>query len=285
MVDIIIINHGEDNMLEKCLESIFNAADAAKLISSVTVRNSCGAYSPSFKINVINGKNIGYGAACNECAKRGTEPYILFLNPDVIMQKNALTAALDCIEFNPNIGILGIELAYEDGSTQASKMTFPTAKDLTRRASGGKRGYATSDQSITGEADWVLGAVILVRRSAFEAVGGFDESFFLYFEEVDLAKRMLKASWRCFYCAEAKAVHICGGAGGVSPFCAMQMARSRLIYSARYFTEQEFKCIYHRTIYAEPFLRFVKALLTGYNPISAYTAPLRGARSAMEMID
>ncbi len=285
LVDVAIVNHGKDAMVENCLKSIFESEDAKRLISSVILRNSRGAYAPPFDVAVINGKNVGYGAACNECAKQGIAPYLLFLNPDVMIRKDALKKALGFIDSRPDAGLLGIGLTYEDGGVQASKMTFPTAADLAARALGKKRGYAVCDQFESGEADWVLGAFLLARRSAFESVGGFDELFFLYFEEVDLAMRLLRASWRCLYCAEAKAVHICGGSGGVSPFCAMHSARSRLLYANRYFTKREFDRIYRRTVFAEPFLRFAGALIDGGGAASSFAAPLRGAKMAREAMN
>lgn len=97
--------------------------------------------------------------------------------------------------------------------------------------------------------------------------------------------RLRKASWRCLYCAEAKAVHICGGSEGVSPFCAMHSARSRLLYANRYFTRRAFDRIYRRTVFAEPFLRFVRALLGGGRPFSSFAAPLRGAKMAKEAMN
>lgn len=284
MVDVAIVNHGQNAMVDACLMCLFSSEDANRLIASVTVRNSLGDYAPSFDVHVINGKNIGYGAACNECAKLGTAPYLLFLNPDVMMRHDALKKALAFMDSRPDAGMLGIGLTYADGTAQPSRMRFPTANDLAKRAVGTKRGYAECDQTRTGEADWVLGAFLLARRAAFEAVGGFDERFFLYFEEVDLAKRLQSASWSCYYLAEAKAVHLCGGREGVSPFCAMHSAKSRLIYAHRYFAKRDFDRIYRRTVLAESFLRFARALSSGRNPFSAFMAPLRGARMAKEVI-
>jgi GT2 family glycosyltransferase len=284
LVDIAIVNHGQDAMVDNCLKSIFASEESNKLISSTTVRNSREPYAPPFDVRVIDGKNVGYGAACNECAKLGSAPYILFLNPDVMMRRDTLKKALEFIDSRPDAGLLGVCLTYEDGRVQASKMAFPTADDLSARAVSTKRGYANCVQSVSGEADWVLGAFLLARRAAFESVGGFDELFFLYYEEVDLAMRLRKASWRCLYCAEAQAVHLCGGAAGVSPFCAMHSARSRLLYAHRYFTIQEFHKIYNRTVFAEPFLRFARAVLDGGDPFSSFAAPLRGAKMAKEAI-
>lgn len=280
MVDVAIVNHGQDALVESCLSCLFASEDAERLISSVTVRNSRGAYVPSFDVRVVNGENVGYGAACNECARLGNAPFLLFLNPDVMMRRDALKKALAYIETRPDVGLLGIKLTYGDGSVQPCKMRFPTADDLAARAVGSKRGYANGDQSKSGEADWVLGAFLLARRAAFEAVAGFDELFFLYFEEVDLAIRMKMTSWRCLYCAEAQAVHLCGGSAGVSPFCAMHLARSRLIYAQRYFPKREFERIYRRTVLIEPFLRFARAVWNGKDAFASFVAPLRGAKLA-----
>ena len=284
MVDAVIVNHGQDGLVESCLACLFASEDADRLLSSVTVRNSRGAYAPSYDVRVVDGQNIGYGAACIESARLGNAPFLLFLNPDVMMRRDALKKALTFLQSRPDAGLLGIALTHGDSRPQPSKMRFPTAEDLAKRAVGRQRGYATCDQSASGEADWVLGAFLLARRAAFEAVGGFDERFFLYFEEVDLAMRLKKAGWRCLYCAEAKAVHLCGGAGGVSPFCATHLARSRLLYAHRYFNRREYGRIYRRTVLAEPFLRFFRAALCGGQPVSSFLAPLRGAKLAREAI-
>lgn len=280
LVDVTIINYDQNKLLEKCAASILNSENAGNLLSSLIVRNTGNPYAPSFPAVVINGGNVGYGAACNECARLCGAPYLLFLNSDLILKKDALHIAFRLMESRSDCGICGISLEYENGLAQPSKMAFPTAKDLLERTTSRNRGYALFDQMQTGTADWVLGAFLLVRREAFESVGGFDETFFLYFEEVDLAMRMKAASWKCLYSAEARAVHFCGCAGGVSSFCLRHSARSRLVYAHRYFSRKDYAAIRRRTLFVEPALRFGNALITGQNPFGAFMAPIKGAALA-----
>ena len=191
LVDVIIINYNQERELLRCVESVKGSAGVE--LSSIRVRNT-GKHCAAPGALVTDGKNIGYGAACNEQARQCRGEYLLFLNADIILPENALSLTLSMLQADPKAGLCGLKMAG-----QASRMRFPTPWQLAGRSLGLGRGYAAQNQCRSGKADWVLGAYLLVKRTAFEAVGGFDPGFFLYFEEVDLSLRLKKAGFHCLY--------------------------------------------------------------------------------------
>ena len=294
MVDVIVINHNSGPMLARCLRSLEQTQRRGGEIASVIVWDNGSEkgwdHLPVFDLPIFfrSGKNIGYGAACNAGAELGKAPYLLFLNPDVEIPTAGISIPLEFMEKEERAGMLGISLLNPDGSVQPSKMCFPTAKQLIVRSLGLRRlfpdkfsAYYAKKQLESGWAQWVLGAYLMIRRRAFEAVGGFDRSFFLYFEEIDRAKRMERLGWRCLYCAAIHGVHTGGGSERVSAFCVREYVRSRILYGKRYFSGKEVRRLWLCALFLEPFARMGQAFLQGSNPFSAFAAPIIGTVSAL----
>ena len=293
MVDVIVVNHNSEEELVRCLDALEKAQRRSGEIASVTVRDNGSKQPPekfsdsSFLFRLVIGKNIGYGAACNECAAMGHAPFLLFLNPDVEIPPAGIEAPQNVLRQYPDAGMLGISLLNRDGSVQPAKMRFPTAKQLILRSLGAGKlfpkrysPYFEKEQLKSGRAQWVLGAYLMVRREAFEAVDGFDRKFFLYFEEVDLARRMERAGWHCRYLADLHALHLGGGSETVRAFCVRQHVKSRILYAKRYFSKKETRRLWLSAVFLEPFCRAAQAVFQGTNPITAFFAPVIGAADA-----
>jgi len=262
MVDVIIVNYNQPRELAECAASV----QRQQYVRSLRVRNT-GQPAALPGILCENGANVGYGAACNEQARKGTGKYLLFLNADVVLSPDALVQTAAMMERCPWAGLCGIAM-----EGQAVRMKFPTCAQLMARSVSRRRSYAHAEQSASGAADWVLGAFLLVRREAFEAVGGFDESFFLYFEEVDLARRMASAGWNCLYCADTAIQHR-QGSSAPKPFSVEQYARSRLRYAKKHFALPSVMLLRLVMVTAEPWARLVQ---TG--SVRCALAPLRGLK-------
>lgn len=172
---------------------------------------------------IVDESNPGYGAAVNAGAARfGPEVgYLLVCNSDLTLRPGAIERLHEVIRVDDRIGIVGPLIRNDDGTVYPSARRLPSFRDgighalfadrwpgnpWTRRYRQEELGLAT-EPTPTG---WLSGACVLVRRSAFDAIGGFDEGFFMYFEDVDLGKRMLEAGFSSVYVPDAEVVHIGG---------------------------------------------------------------------------
>jgi len=150
--------------------------------------------------------NPGYGGGANRAVGRCTAEYVLLLNSDTTLAPGALRALREYLAGHDRAAIVGPRLVHPDGTLQESCFRFPKpVRPLTRA----KAGSLPHDRA--GPVPWVLGAALGLRRTAFEAVGGFDEAYHMYFEEVDLAYRLRQAGWETHFTPEACVMHV-GGA-------------------------------------------------------------------------
>jgi GT2 family glycosyltransferase len=165
---------------------------------------------PSGVTVVQAGQNLGFAAGANLGARHCRGPLLLFLNPDARLLPGAIHAAVDYLDGHPEVGILGPLLIDEHGAWQASAGRFSVLGHLlldTRVARRPPRNPRF--------VDWVHGAFLLVRRSLFERLGGFDERFFMYGEDMDLCARARAAGFRTAIVPEARAVHYGNRSGAV----------------------------------------------------------------------
>lgn len=137
-------------------------------------------------------RRSGYGACVNAGARHTTGSRFAVLNPDITFDDADVFERLERHLDDPTVGLVAPALVLPDGRIQDSARQIPTPLDLVlRRRLNPERGAIR----ISGEVPWVVGACFIVRREAWEAVGGFDERYFLYFEDVDLCWRMRRAGW------------------------------------------------------------------------------------------
>jgi N-acetylglucosaminyl-diphospho-decaprenol L-rhamnosyltransferase len=163
---------------------------------------------------IASPKNLGYGRACNLGFHEVTTPYALFMNPDVELKPDGIARLLRQMEERPRAGVLAP--ATRIGGEYQFAGGLPTAWSIARNALGVVGARVGSGPILPGMApystDWLCGAVMLVRSAMFRAIGGFDPTFFLYFEETDLCARMLQAGFELWATGDVEAVH----AGGTS---------------------------------------------------------------------
>lgn len=166
-----------------------------------------------------NRDNLGYGRAVNRAADGATEDWILVVNPDVVLHHGSIDALIDAASARGDIGMVGPRILDSDGGT------YPSARPLPRLFLGighgvlstvapgnpWSRRYRPTDLAAVDapfDTGWLSGACLLVRRSVWERVGGFDEVFFMYFEDVDLGRRIGEAGYRCRYVPSAVVTHV-----------------------------------------------------------------------------
>ncbi len=184
--------------------------------------------------------NAGYGAACNLGARATSEHYLLFLNSDARVGTGAVAALVHALESDSRAAVTGPRLSGPDGRLQPSIGRFPTPWRVFCESSGlaalaGGRGYVRGhtktreDHSRAKSVETLMGAALLVRRSAFDDAGGFDEGFFLYAEETDLLARLAELGWRTLYVPSASVVHEGGASGGDRLFGLLHASLSRYV--------------------------------------------------------
>jgi N-acetylglucosaminyl-diphospho-decaprenol L-rhamnosyltransferase len=165
------------------------------------------------------GGNHGYGGAMNR-GVASLDPAIdavLISNPDVVVQPGTISRLLEVLTSSDAIGAVGPRVLNSDGSTYPSARALPSLRSGIGHALFGeiwpKNPWSASyrvdlsDVNATRDAGWLSGSCLLVRRSAFEAIGGFDEGFFMYFEDVDLGRRLHEDGWRSVYVPDASVIH------------------------------------------------------------------------------
>jgi GT2 family glycosyltransferase len=168
--------------------------------------------------------NVGFAAACNEGARRTSAAYLLFVNPDVRLEPYACEALVSIAEGDRRRAVCGPRIYDVDGNVELSARSFPTLKTgvlgrasvatrLLRRAGATPRSIAMALDEVPRRVEWVSGACMLVRRSAFDDVGGFDAGYWMYWEDADLCRRLAAANRQTWFVPSAVARHATGSSG------------------------------------------------------------------------
>ncbi len=224
-VSVVIVNWNTCALLAKCITAV--EREAAAISHDIwVVDNGSGDDSVAMlrrdfpHVHVIESKvNLGFAGANNLAMQRSTGRYLLLLNTDALVTPGSILALLDLAERTPHVGVVGAHLLNPDGSFQASHTNFPTLwQEFLILSTIGRRlrgdwypSHGPEEAKGPQRVDYVEGACLLVRRSALEQVGGLDEGYFMYTEEVDWCRRMHAAGWEVWYQPAAKVIHI-GGA-------------------------------------------------------------------------
>lgn len=280
MIDIVIVNWNSGSQLKDCVQSIieFNSNKVSKILvidnnstdSSLSqLRDRTSDFNISVQI-VRNKINNGFGTACNQGAALSTTEYLLFLNPDAALRENTIHTALDFMDepLNSSVGICGVQLEDTSGHISRSCSRFPRPLFVLAQALGLNRFFKQFGSAMmewphdqTREVDQVIGAFFLVRRSLFEALNGFDERFFVYYEEVDFSYRSRQVGWLSFYLSEAQAFHSGGGTSNqVKARRLFYSQRSRLLYAHKHFNPVGVSIVWLVTMLIEPISRTIMSI-------------------------
>lgn len=280
---IIIVNWNSGNQLKDCISSVGHARqDGFNLSNVVIVDNASmddslhGVEQLGVPVTIIpNKENRGFAAACNQGAAEAPGEYLLFLNPDMRLFEDSLTVPLVFMQRpeNADVGIVGIQLVDENNHIARSSARFPSLSIFIAQALGlnrlpGLRHLNTHmsewAHDKTATVDHVIGAFYLIRRPLFESLGGFDERFFVYLEDLDLSLRAHQAGWRSVYLTDAQAFHAGGGTSRqVKAHRLFYSLRSRLLYGFKHFTPWQARMLLCVTVLLEPVSRSMFSLLRG----------------------
>lgn len=228
-VDAVIVNWNAGAHLVRAVRSAIASIASAAASGTVFVVDN-GSTDDSLApvealrgpVEVIRtGHNLGYAGGIRVGAARSRSELLLILNPDVELRDDTVRRVLAVLAERPDVGVVGARLVDPQGVDGISCYRFPSLSNMMLAMSGLDRfagrlpgarlkthAMVERDPAQSGVVDQVIGAFMLIRREAWDAVGGIDDSFFLYYEEVDLCRRIRDAGWLTWYCAEAVATHV-----------------------------------------------------------------------------
>jgi len=210
-VAAVIVSFNSAGTLARCIESVrANGVDQVVVVDNASSDNSIAVARKQGVLVIRNQRNIGFAAACKQGAALSSAGVRLFINPDAYLEETALQHALVCMQRDEKVGVVGMMLVSPAGEAEKDGWGDEvTLGQLWLRK--GRRNRVPSKARLVG---WVSGGAMLVRESVWRQVGGFDDKFFMYWEDVDLCKRVREQGWRVLIEPRARVVHQRGGSWG-----------------------------------------------------------------------
>lgn len=220
-LSIIILNYKTQDLTIACLKSVISkfkkemesdkleiivADNGSKDASVAEISKSTAGVK---NINILENKeNLGFAKGMNKASQNAKGKYLLFLNSDTEILNKGLTGMIEFLDSNKKVGILGGKFTNKDGSPQPSCGEFYTLFNLFLMLIGGERlGLLRESPSVIKKIDWVSGGFMMVRRDVFKKLGGFDEHFFMYMEDMDICYRAGIKGWATYFYPGAYILH------------------------------------------------------------------------------
>jgi N-acetylglucosaminyl-diphospho-decaprenol L-rhamnosyltransferase len=256
-LSVVIVNWNVRDLLRRCLESVFVAGGPSTdhasprteviVVDNASTDGSVEMIRTEFpQVTILtNTANLGFAGGNNQGIAAAQGRYVLLLNADAEVLGDALSVLVQYMGAHSDVGLVGPQLLYPDGRVQSSRRRFPTLATLflesTWLESLAPRSllnrYYVLDQpdSALLDVDWVVGAAMLIRRETLQQVGGLDEGFFMYSEELDWCRRIKAAGWRVVYQPAAQIVHHVGKSSEQAiPDRHINFQRSKIRYTHKY---------------------------------------------------
>ena len=226
-VDVVVVAYNSRDTLRACVEPLARAGSLDVIVVDNRSPDDSAGVVADLPVQVIRApRNGGFAYGCNLGIAAGDAEHVLLLNPDAAIEPASVAVLCDALRADPRLGGVGPRVLRADGRLAFSQRRFPRLRStyaqglLLHRVAP----HATwCDEVIrdpaayerAGSPDWISGCCVLLRRDAVEAVGGLDEGFFLFSEEIDLFQRLAAAGWRAGFEPAATASHI--GSGSAAP--------------------------------------------------------------------
>lgn len=261
-VSVIVVNHNAGALLDACVHSALNQAREVIVVDNASVDGSCLEIQNASESTseagrrlklTLNAQNLGFSVACNMGAVLASGRYLLFLNPDCMIEPGAIGQMLGALEHNSQVGMVGGFLSNPDGTEQpGGRRAVPTpwrsfvrAFGLSRFRERWPRLFAPYDlcaQPVPPEpveVEAVSGACMLVRRKAFDDVGPLDEGYFMHCEDLDWCMRFRQKNWKVVFVPGARIVHHSGVCSRARPvFVEWHKHRGMVRFYRKFFSHQ-----------------------------------------------
>ncbi len=230
MITVSIVSHGQAALVEALLRDL---AALRRIDLRIVVTLNIPEQPPAdhgLAVQWIrNPARLGFGANHNQALRRSQDEYFCILNPDVRLPRDPFPALLAALSAD-RIALAAPQVVAEGGRVENSARHFPTLASLAAKALGAAPALDYPDAKEPFSPDWVAGMFMLAKRTAFESVGGFDERYFLYYEDVDLCRRMRLKGWDIRLVSSATVVHEARRTSHRNPRYLMWHLRSILRY-------------------------------------------------------
>lgn len=251
---IVILNYRTPGLVADCLASIEPERDSGADFQVVVVDNCSGDDSADRIAETIRSRgwegwarlvvspgNDGFSAGNNVGMRSIDAPAYLLLNSDTLVRPGAIRRLVQELRDHPEAGLIGPRLEWPDGTGQNSAFRFPTPLSDMLRASALRALEVIFLSHVVPvpvpkgpvECGWLSFAAVVIRREVLDKIGPMDEGYFMYFEDIDFARRAARAGWKRRYCPEARVVHLRGGSSPVKSLTEERKRRPEYFYAAR----------------------------------------------------
>jgi GT2 family glycosyltransferase len=252
-VSVVIVSYNVREILDACLQSLHHAAAAFDGTVEVIVFDNASRDATVSLLRprwpgvvwIASDRNLGFGTGCNRGAAVATQELLLFLNPDTLVREDTLRVMRDFFAATPNAGVAGCKIVNRDGSLQAaSKRSFPSPRVAAYKFIGlgslfprsrvfGRYNLTYLDENQTHEVDAVSGSFLCIRAEVFAEIGGFDEDFFMYGEDLDLCFRVKLTGRINYYHPATQVIHFKGESAKSRPFLSLLYFHEAMIIFSR----------------------------------------------------
>jgi GT2 family glycosyltransferase len=238
----VVVTYNSEDTIEPCLASVASltrdsweivVVDNSPSVDTFQAVQRFIADHPGLPVQLLRpDENIGFGRGCNLGAKHTTGEYLFFLNPDTQLMNDAAGLLAERLEANPKVWAAGPAIFDSDGQVTRTCRNLPNLGHIILDATGldkflGAYKLTRFGHDQPSRVEQIIGAAILMPRTFYQQLGGMDEQFFIYFEEVDLCKRLKDAGGEIWFWPEARVQHLAGRS------CEVDTVRARMIYILR----------------------------------------------------
>lgn len=257
-VSLIIVNYNGEAFLNTCVSSAINQVDDLIVVDNASTDTSLAQLEAAFpdepKLRIIrNRENLGFAAACNIGVDKSAGSYLLFLNPDCVLEPDSVMRLFQALEDYPEAGMVGGLLVDPDGTEQSGgRRAIPTPWRSFVRAFGLSQfsdrwprlffDFHLHKQPLPThpiEVEAISGACMLVRRAAMNVVGQWDEGYFLHCEDLDFSMSLRRKGWKIMFVPDARIVHDKGGCSRSRPiFVEWHKHRGMMRFYRKFFKHQ-----------------------------------------------
>ncbi|WP_199624230.1 glycosyltransferase family 2 protein [Paenibacillus alkalitolerans] len=278
-LSIIIVNYNTRQLTLDCISSLLQSETSYKyeivLVDNGSSDGSVNAVRSQFpSVNIIvNTENVGFSKANNQGIQRATGRYVLLLNSDTVVEPSTLSAMIDFMDRNPDVGTSGCKLVLPDGTLdEACKRGFPTPLASFYYAFGFSRRFPNEPKynqyklshlnpNEVHEVDCLVGAFMIVRREVIQQIGGLDENFFMYGEDIDWCYRIKEAGWKVVYYPKTTVIHYKGASSRRKPLKIIyEFHRAMVLFHRKHYSRKH-SIVVNFLVYAGISTKFLISLM------------------------
>jgi N-acetylglucosaminyl-diphospho-decaprenol L-rhamnosyltransferase len=277
-LDIVIVNWNAGDLLVECIDSMKVAQHPSFILNKIIIVDNNSQDNSIQQLDKIsdlpllviqNDENVGFGKACNAGVREGDGDLLLILNPDTKLYADSIYVPVEFIlrEANKNIGMIGIKLIDEDNQISRNCARFPTPSKIFCFSLGLDKLFPKIfpphfmtewDHNDSRFVDQIMGSYIIMPRELYERLNGYDDNFFVYYEDLDLTLRANRLGYKNYYLAEAAVFHKGGGSSDkVKAARLFYITHSKLIYSKKHFSKIGYLVVLMMTLFIEPITRVI----------------------------